>query len=206
MFLQILDCFNQLSVWSGAATQLGGLVTAPTNQLVLKNNLDYPWIPLIEGGLRKRDIVNNPLSDTWTKNWNGTFFQIMQNYRIGDTFKIISIVCLGIFFLFLLRTKLLSCNDSQTHWIFSSESQIQTRLRNLERHFSQPSDEIMNMLSEIGILGTRGAVLHHSAETVLCFRNQVVLLSCCLVALSKYQSLERKPAYGVERAFHNHSC
>jgi len=44
---------------------------------------------------------------------------------------------------------LLSCNDSQTHWIFSSESQIQTRLRNLERHFSQPSDEIMNMLSEI---------------------------------------------------------
>ena len=65
------------------------------------------------------------------------------------------------------------------------------------------------------VLGTRGAVLHHNAETVLCFRNQVVLLSClvvlscCLVALSKYQSLERKPAYGVERApcaFHNHSC
>ena len=58
------------------------------------------------------------------------------------------------------------------------------------------------------LLGTRGAVLHHSAETVLCFRNQVVLLSC-LVALSKYQSLERKPAYGVERApcaFHNHFC
>ena len=37
------------------------------------------------------------------------------------------------------------------------------------------------------LLGTRGAVLHHSAETVLCFRNQVVLLSCCLVL--PYQSI-----------------
>ena len=66
------------------------------------------------------------------------------------------------------------------------------------------------------LLGTRGAVLHHSAETVLCFRNQVVVvlsclvvLSCCCLVLSEYQSSERKPAYGVERApcaFHNHSC
>ena len=43
-------------------------------------------------------------------------------------------------------------------------------------------------------------------------KNQVVLCCVvlyCLVALSKYQSSERKPAYGVERApcaFHNHSC
>ena len=59
----------------------------------------------------------------------------------------------------------------------------------------QPSQCFLKNL----FLGTRGAVLHHSAETVLCFRNHVVLLSCCLVllscclALSKYQSSERKP-------------
>ena len=39
-------------------------------------------------------------------------------------------------------------------------------------------------------LGTRGTVLHHSAETVLCFGIQIVvllLLSSCLVILSEYQ-------------------
>ena len=34
------------------------------------------------------------------------------------------------------------------------------------------------------LLGTRGAVLHHSAETVLCFGIQIVLLLSCHVRLS----------------------
>ena len=34
------------------------------------------------------------------------------------------------------------------------------------------------------LLGTQGAVLHHSAGTVLCFRNLFVLLSCLVVLLS----------------------
>ena len=33
-------------------------------------------------------------------------------------------------------------------------------------------------------LGTRGAVLHHSAETVLCFGIPIVLLSCLVWLLS----------------------
>ena len=47
---------------------------------------------------------------------------------------------------------------------------------------------------------------------MLCFGIQIVLLlllSCCRLVLSEYQSSERKPAYGVERAlraFQNYSC
>ena len=47
---------------------------------------------------------------------------------------------------------------------------------------SRHTTQQFNLFKTI-FLGTRGAVLHHSAETVLCFRNQVVLLSC-LVLLS----------------------
>ena len=54
-------------------------------------------------------------------------------------------------------------------------------------------------LSYERFLGTRGAVLHHSAETVLCFRNHIFFPS----PPSPPQSLssgQRRPAYGVERA------
>ena len=54
------------------------------------------------------------------------------------------------------------------------------------------------------VLGTRGAVLHHSAETVLCFRIHVVSLFPQSIS-----SGQRRPAYGVERApcaVHNISC
>ena len=38
------------------------------------------------------------------------------------------------------------------------------------------------------LLGTRGAVLHHSARTVLCFRIHVSLFPCFLVSsFSKYK-------------------
>ena len=46
----------------------------------------------------------------------------------------------------------------------------------------------------LSFLGTRGAVLHHSAETVLCFR--IHFLLCSSQSIS---SGEREPAYGVER-------
>ena len=67
------------------------------------------------------------------------------------------------------------------------------------------------------ISGTRGAVLHHSAETVLClglfsFSQSIILSSKFFVFLNKsfsqsISSKEREPSYGVERAlcaFRNH--
>ena len=43
---------------------------------------------------------------------------------------------------------------------------------------------------KFGVLGTRGAVLHHSAETVLCFRNQfLVSFSSCQSISSEEENL-----------------
>ena len=52
-------------------------------------------------------------------------------------------------------------------------------------------------------IGARGAVLHQSAQTVLCFRIQFFLLVLCCVLLFGSQNIsseERQPAYSVEWA------
>ena len=48
------------------------------------------------------------------------------------------------------------------------------------------------------MLGTWGAVLHHSAEMVLCFRIHV--FSSLFPPSQSLSSGQRRPAYGVERA------
>ena len=51
-------------------------------------------------------------------------------------------------------------------------------------------------------LGTRGVVLHHSAGTVLCFRNHVFcfLVLCCFLKVSAAGKDDLPMVYGVERA------
>ena len=69
---------------------------------------------------------------------------------------------------------------------YTPDTSLRSSVSYTVRHLSYTCTFAFDM-SFYYLLGTRGAVLHHSAGSVLCFRNLFVLLSCLVVVLSEYQ-------------------